>query len=147
MIDVNLWAVLACGIVSMGIGMLWYGPIIFGKRYMKLMGVDMNDTKKIKESQKDMGILYFLQFVLTLLQVYVLAHVAVMSEAYFHVGAVQSSLTSAFWLWLGFIVPIQAGAAMWTNKSNDDKWAMFYISASYQLFSMLVFALILGYWA
>ena len=103
---INFWAVLVCGIVSMILGMIWYGPWVCGNAYMKLMGVDPKDTKKIKESQKGMGVLYFGQFLLTLLQVYILANVAVFGQNYFHISPLEANLRAAFALWLGFVVPL-----------------------------------------
>ncbi len=43
---VNYWAVLTCGLVSMVVGSIWYGPI-FGKLWMRLNGVTQAECEKI----------------------------------------------------------------------------------------------------
>ena len=37
--EVNLWAVLACGVGSLVLGALWYSPVLFGSRWQSLAGV------------------------------------------------------------------------------------------------------------
>ncbi len=122
---VNWWVVLGCGVAAMVVGMLWYGPL-FGKTYMRLMGMDPKNMKK--GDCAGMTWCYIGQFVLSLVQAYVLIHVTVMSEAYYHAGFMQSAMTSAFWLWLGFVVPFSGSASLWSNKSTSDKWTGFWIS-------------------
>jgi hypothetical protein len=37
--DVNLWAVLTCGVSSLLLGGLWYSPMLFGRRWQALAGL------------------------------------------------------------------------------------------------------------
>jgi hypothetical protein len=37
--EVNVWAVLACGVGSLVLGALWYSPALFGNRWQRLAGV------------------------------------------------------------------------------------------------------------
>lgn len=37
--DVNMWAVLACGVSSLALGGLWYSPLRFAKRWQGLAGL------------------------------------------------------------------------------------------------------------
>jgi len=72
-ITVNYWAIAAGAVLSMVIGAVWYGPL-FGKKWMELVGVDSADQEATKKMQKSAGPLYLVQFILTLFQVLVLAH-------------------------------------------------------------------------
>lgn len=55
--NINL-AVLVSVIVSMIVGSIWYGPV-FGKKWMKLVGVTKEDMEKgKKEMQKTYGMMF-----------------------------------------------------------------------------------------
>lgn len=130
-VEVNFVAVLVAGVVAMAVGFLWYGPMLFGKQWMKLMGY----TKESMESaKKDMGKTYSVSFVLTLVIAYVLAHVMGLSQSYYGYDAVMTGLTSGFWMWLGFVMPVQATDVLFGGK----KWKLFGVNTGYQLASLLV---------
>lgn len=138
MLEINYWAVLVCGVVSMIIGSIWYGPL-FGKTWMRIIGATNQDVETRKKMQKAAGPLYVVQFLLTLFQAYVLAYyIAGWSDA--------SGVVNALWIWAAFIMPTVAGACMWTNDSRQIAWSRFLIQAGYQLVLFIVFGLILGMW-
>src|SRR6185436_15825072 len=97
-VSVNIWAVLASAVASMVIGSIWYGPL-FGKMFMKLMGMDQWSPEKQAEMKKGMGITYFVQFLASVLTFYVLAWLMGALGATGAMGGVQA----AFWVWLGFV--------------------------------------------
>ena len=137
-IQINYWAVLVCGILAMGVGMVWYGPL-FGKKWIQIIGADAIDLAARKKMQKNAGPLYVVQFLLTLFQVWVLAYyIAGWQEA--------PGLINALWIWAAFVVPIIAGSAMWNNDSGRVAWARFLIQAGYQLIMFVIFGLVLGMW-
>lgn len=136
-VPVNYIAVLVAAIVSMGVGFVWYGPMFFAKRWMKLMGYTEKSMEKATEGMSKM---YALSFVLSLVTAYVLSHVIVFSENYFHYPLVMTGLTSAFWMWLGFIMPVQATDVLFGGK----KWELFWINTGYQLASLLAMGVVLG---
>lgn len=127
--DINLLAVLVCGIVAMVIGFIWYGPL-FGKMWEKAHGEPVSEGSKS---------LYFVQFVLSLLTAYVLAH---------FINAWQDTWggETALWIWLGFVVPIVAGSSLWTNDSKKVAWAKFLLQAGYQFIIFVMFGIILSMW-
>ena len=49
---VNYMTVLAAAVASMAVGLLWYSPLLFGKPWMKLMGLT---DKKTCQRQKKRG--------------------------------------------------------------------------------------------
>jgi hypothetical protein len=136
-VEVNYLAVLLAGVVSMGVGFLWYSPILFAKPWMKLMGLT---AEHMKQAQKEMGKMYFLSFVVTLVTAYVLLHVMTLSENYFHYSKVQTGLTTAFWVWLGFVAPVQLTDVLFGGK----KWKLFVINTGYQLASLLAMGVVMG---
>ena len=71
--EINYLAILVCGVVAMIIGSIWYGPL-FGKAYMRVIGADKLSPEEMKQEQKKIKGMYFLQFVLSLWTAYILAH-------------------------------------------------------------------------
>ena len=135
---INYWAVATGAVLSMILGAIWYGPL-FGKKWMEIVGVDPADEAARKKMQKSAGPLYGVQFVLTLFQVLVLAHLVADTQT---VGGLSRSL----WIWAAFIIPTMAAAVMWTNESGKLKWARFFIQGGYQLVLFTIFGLLLQFW-
>jgi hypothetical protein len=138
-IAVNYLAIFVGAVLSMAVGALWYGPMLFGKKWMELEGVDLQNTHAIKEMQKSAGPLYVVQFLLTLFQVLVLAHLVADTA---RAGGLERSL----WIWAGFVIPTVAGSCMWTSGSGKKKWERFLIQGGYQLVIFVIFGLLLQYW-
>jgi hypothetical protein len=136
MVEVNYLAVLLCGVAAMGLGFAWYGPL-FGKAWMKAMG---HSTETMKPGQNEMTKIYSITFVLSLVTAYVLAHAMFLSENFFHYPMLSTGLITAFWMWLGFVLPLQVGDVFFGGR----KWSAFKINASYQLVNLLVMGAILG---
>lgn len=137
-ITINYWAVLAGAVLSMAIGAVWYGPL-FGKKWMQIIGVDPADESARQKMQKSVLPLYAAQFILTLFQVLVLAHlIADTTKA--------GGLERALWIWAAFVIPTLAGAVMWTNEKGENKRARLSIQGGYQLVIFIVFGLLLQYW-
>ena len=136
--DINYWAVLVCAVFSMVIGFFWYRPL-FGKKWMEINELSPDDLTKREAMQKSAGPLYGVQFLLSLLQIYILAHFI---EGWSEVSGVESAL----WIWLGFVMPTVAGLSMWTAKPAKVRWMLFGLSAGYQLVSFVVFGFVLGIW-
>lgn len=137
-IAVNYWAIATGAIFSMVLGAIWYGPL-FGKKWMEIVGVNPADLEARKKMQKSAGPLYAVQFVLTLFQVLVLAHLVADTN-------IAGGLERSLWIWAAFIIPALAGAVMWTNEAAKLKWARFLIQGGYQLVLFTVFGLLLQFW-
>lgn len=136
MMDVNLWAILICAVVSLVIGSVWYGPI-FGKMWMRVCGMTSMDEARRKQMQKESMPLYFVQFILSLFTAWVLS--------LYIVNAIDemTGISNAFWIWAGFVMPTVAGGVMWTADSGKVKWTKFLLQAAYYLITFIVFALII----
>ncbi len=140
-IPINYLAVLACAVSAMVLGFLWYGPL-FGKAWMKEMGMNMPSPEEMKAMQKKMTKSYILMFIGALVMAYVLAHNVVMGSAFFDMQGVGIGLQAGFWNWLGIAAPVLMGAVLWEKKTR--KWFM--ITAGYYLVLMLIMGALLGGW-
>jgi hypothetical protein len=125
----------------MVLGFLWYSPVLFAKPWMKLMGLTQDNLQK---AQKEMGKLYGLSFVLSLFTAFVLSHVMTMSVAYFNYPLLSTGLTSAFWMWLGFVLPVQTTGVIFGKEKRSDQWQLLAINTGYQLASLLLMGVVLA---
>jgi len=137
-IQVNFLAVIAAGIASMALGFLWYSPMVLGKPWMKERGLT---PEKVKSDQKEMGKLYGVSFVVSLVMAYVLSHVMALSQNFYNYPMMQTGLTSAVFMWLGFMMPVQVTATIFSDKKN---WKLFGIDTGYQLVSVLAMGAVIG---
>lgn len=134
---INYWAIFVCAVLSMVLGFVWYGPLL-GKAWLRIVGATDMDIVKRKEMQKRAMPLYFIQFALVLVQLFILAHLTG--------DSIASGILSALLIWIGFILPTVAAACMWTNEPRKVAWARFGIQAGYQLVLFIVFGFVLGLW-
>ncbi|MBN2524787.1 MAG: DUF1761 domain-containing protein [Deltaproteobacteria bacterium] len=137
-LDINYWAIGVGAVLSMVVGAIWYGPL-FGRLWMNIIGVTPEGEVARKEMQKGAGPLYLIQFVLTLFQVLVLAHLVADTT---RVGG----LARALWIWAAFIVPTLAAGAMWNMDSTKIKWSRFLIQGGYQLVMFAIYGALLQFW-
>ncbi len=118
------------------LGFIWHGPL-FGKAYMRAAGIDANmSPEKMKEIQKKMWQLYISQFILVALEAYILWHYVLGSID------VMTPMSNAWWIWLGFVMPVIAGQWMWSARPRKLAWNGFLISAGYNLALLVIFVLI-----
>ncbi len=136
--DVNYFAIFLCGVVSLAVGAVWYGPHFFGKMWLKVISATHLDLEARKKMMEGVGKLYFTQFALTLFQVYVLAYLV---AAWPGADAIKLGL----FLWAGFVMPTIAAGAMWNNDSAKVAWARFSIQAGYQFLMFLIYGYILNF--
>ena len=137
--EINYLTILACGVLAMVAGAIWYSPLLFGNIWMRINKMSMPRPEEMAKQQREMIPTYIIQFVMTLTLVYVLAHfVKGWSDV--------SGITAALWVWLGFVVPTLASSVLWTNESNKDKFARFAVQAGYNLVLFVAFGYILGVW-
>ncbi len=97
-VEVNYLAVLLAALSSMVVGSVWYAPKVFGNTWMKLAKIE--PKKQMSTSDKLMFVWVFL---LSLLTAYVLAHVTFLANRFFGHSFLQDALSTAFWVWLGFV--------------------------------------------
>lgn len=130
--NISYLGILISAVVSMIIGALWYGPL-FGKPWMKMMGLTKKDMEKAKK--KGMWKLYLANFIAVFVMAFVLMHIII------HVGAVTiwEGVQTGFWVWLGFIATVMLGTVIWEGKPLK----LYLLNVGYYLISLLVMGAIL----
>jgi hypothetical protein len=140
-IPINWLAILACGIASMIIGFLWYGPL-FGKTWAAMMSFDMSTPDKVRKMQRKATPGYIASFIAALVMAYVLAHDIYFGMDFLGTFTVGSGMQGAFWNWLGLVVPVTLGKVFWESKP----WKLWAIDTAYWLVAILVMGAILSAW-
>lgn len=139
MVPINFLAVFIAAIISMPLGMLWYGPL-FGKQWIKLSGIEQKRKDARKSGNSKMAIPYLLMFLGSLVMSFVLAHAMVFSSAYLHMGGIPAGLMTGFFNWIGFIAPVTMGSVLWEGKS----WKLWTINNGYYIVLLLCMGIILS---
>lgn len=130
---INYWAVVVGAAATMITGMLWYSPgSPTGKVWMRLNNFT-NDG-----SGDNMGLLYFLQFLSSLVLSFFLAVIVkTLNITDYNIG-----LMVGFWLWFGFIAATCAGQYIFPPKP----FQLFALDNLYKLVNVLIIIAIVIAW-
>ena len=133
-VDINYFAVLAAAAASFVIGFLWHGPL-FGKQWMKLMGVTEKSIKQMKLTpvQAMAG-----GFIATLLMSYIFAHFIDYAQA----STIMEGIVAGLWIWLGFVATIMLNGVLWEGRP----FKLYLLNVSYHLVTLAVMGAILAVW-
>ena len=139
-IEVNMIAVLVAVVAAFVFGFVWY-TFLFGKIWAREMGMNPEDPPKKSEMFKGM----FFMIIGSFLMAYVMSHdIAVWNPVTWGLEPGESTandyaIMTAFFLWLGYFLPVDLGNVAWERKS----WTLFGINTSYHFVQLLVVAMVL----
>lgn len=133
-VQVSLWAILAATVSSMIVGSIWYARPVFGNIWIKLAKIDMS---------KDKGSVarpIIVTLIVSLITSYVLAHVAYLSNQFFHHSFLHDALTTAFWMWLGF-----TAARFVTHDAFEGRPAkLTLLNVAHEFVTIMIMGLLIG---
>ncbi len=135
--DTNYLAVLVAGIAWFGLGAFWYSKVGFGKSWMAIMGFSEEEMKSSMTGGKGAKMMG-LGLLGALVTACVLSYFVALSGA----ADIPGALKLAFFIWLGFIAPIQLGAFLWERKPIK----LFVINTAYAFVSLSTMTMILALW-
>ena len=133
---INYWAILVSTLVAMVIGFIWYGPL-FGKVFSQAAGFDKKTPEEQAVMKKGMWKGYVFQFIASLLMFYVLAWI----EYYIFAWGPWEGMQVAFWMWLGFVLPVKFSDMLWGGSKT-----LFWLSVCNMLLTLLIAGAIIGAW-
>ncbi len=133
---VNLYAILACAVMSIFLGSIWYGPL-FGEIWMKLVGIKKPE-KITKEMKMSMMRSYGLMFLGSLLMAFVLGSILLLMGA----SSVSQALMTAGFVWIGFVAPSSIGVVLFEGKP----WRLWFLNSGYMLVQLCLMAIVLQAW-
>jgi hypothetical protein len=135
-VSINCWAIFLSAVASMVLGFLWYGPI-FGKPWMRMMGLDPNCVTP--ESKKGMWKTYLVSFISALIMAAVV-NLVINLVIVFELAA---AMKIGFVLWLGFVATTGISEYLYTDKPKP--FALYFINTGYQLVNLLIAAALTFY--
>jgi hypothetical protein len=133
-VPVNYLAVVLAMLSSLVVGSIWYARPVFGNTWMKLAKIDPD---------KDGGSVFkpiAITMVVSLITAYVLAHVSYLSHSFFNNSFLQDALTTAFWMWLGFI----AARFMTHDAFEGRPMKLTAINLANEFVTLMVMGLVIG---
>ncbi len=133
MVIVNYVAILVAGIASMIIGMAWYSPNFFGKKWMHAIGMKMPNKSEMKAMQKKMMPSYLAMYVGAAVTAYVLSLL---------LGnhTLMDGVMLGFWVWLGFFATSALSHVFFEGRS----WTYYYVVVGHHLVNLIVMGAIIG---
>lgn len=112
--------------VSVALGWLWYSPLMFGRKWMALSGIDHATAEA---SKKGMWKSFVGNLLLTLITSFI-----VFTLLYYGI-----SIIGVFAIWCAFSLPVFANSVLFSGKSVK----LFLIDAGYSLVSLAFIAQII----
>lgn len=138
-IPVSYVAIIVAALASLLWGWIWH-TMCCGKKWASMCGMHANLDKR------GMRIATIVSFVGALLTAYVMYRVIAMSYKQMLMpdkSAYRYGLCAAFYIWLGFYVPMAMHATVWMKKT----WHFFVAKSANNLINLMIIGLILAYWA
>ena len=138
--NINYITVVVSTILAMGLGFVWYSPIMFGKRWMK----EMNYTPEVMEELKQkngsggMARTYSISTLQTLVASIIVA--ALLNSLI--ITSLGGLALFGFLLWLAFSMPV----ALNNTLFGKDSLPLTAINSGYQLGAILILVLVNGIW-
>jgi hypothetical protein len=133
-VQVNYWAVLLAAVSTMVVGAIWYAKPVFGKVWMKYVGLDE------KKAQAGAAKALSLTFLLSLLTAYVLAHVTFLAHSFFGNSFFQDAVSTAFWVWLGFVMTRLVTHALFEQRNHK----ITLLSVGNEFVTIMVMGVVIG---
>ena len=131
---INYWAVMVAAFASFVVGAVWYSPLLFGKAYMELRGIDPSAMADMRPPAGEL----LGEFVRCLVVAFVLAHFVVRLGVRDWMAAAQLGL----WVWVGFQAMLLMGAVL----HEKMPWMLYAIHAGDALVKTFLMTVILGVW-
>lgn len=134
--EINYWAVILATLSSMVVGSIWYTPKVFGTRWAKLAGVDMNRP----------GASALVPILVTLLvsfvTAWVLAGAITIAWSFYEGSYLIAALFTAVIMWAGF-----TAARFITHDAFEGRPSnLTVLNIAHELVTLVVMGLIIGVW-
>lgn len=134
--EINYWAVLIATASSMVVGSIWYAPKVFGTRWSKLAGVDMNRP----------GATAIVPIITTVIVSFITAWVLAGASSiawHFYEGSYfWAAVVTSVALWAGF-----TAARFITHDAFEGRSTkLTTLNIAHELVTVIVMAVIIGVW-
>lgn len=127
---INGLAVVGAAISSFLIGSVWYSKMLFGRKWMALVGLTEAGVE-----DANMGKIFGFAFIFQLILASFLA-VLMLSDISFFSSGLYTGLTAGSMIFCGIAV-----AYLFAQK----RWSLIFIDGGYQVVAMVIMGIIIGY--
>ena len=132
----NFWPILAATVAMFAVGAFWY-LVPFRKKWGEIHGFDKLSKSEQQKLMKESGPAYVVQLLVTVVSAWVLA--ALISQL-----PNVAPTTVAFWVWLGFVMPSQVSAVLFSRTEKRYKLQQVLIMSGEALVHLLVAAWVIS---
>lgn len=134
--EINYWAVLIVTIVSMGLGALWYSPVMFLDRWTRLARIDTS------KAGAPVAIAMIVAFAVTFLTAWVLAGSVAIAWHFYGGSYLSAAIVTALTLWAGFT----AARVVMHDVFEGRPSQLTVLTIGFELASILLMAIVIGVW-
>lgn len=140
--EINYTLVVVAAVAQFVLGALWYSPLMFGKMWMSIMEVSHYSKEELQKMQKSMMPFMGLQFIMTFITTWVLAHNIQMFEI---IGKADTSVYwLAFFMWFGYMMPVTVSAVIFGSTKRHNWLKQIAIMLGMQFIGIMLAAFILS---
>lgn len=136
--EISIIAILVAVILQIVLGAIWFGPL-FGKVYMKVMGVGHLSKEELSKMNKAMTPAYIIQIITTLIYTNTIGVMAVSGGMPF-----EMSLVIAGGIVAGIVWPFQISSVIWGQTKKNFWLPHALILMGNSLLSTLIAVFVLG---
>jgi len=129
--QVNWLAIFVAGLVPVVIGMLWYSPLLFGKKWMSLVGKTEEEIRK-----EGPGKAYAQSLVTSMIIAFVLEYLLMYTGSF----DMRAGMKLGFLVWIGFVATTSYASVLFESRPKG----LYLINAGYNLVSLLIMGAIEG---
>jgi hypothetical protein len=133
--SIHIVPVIISAVVAFALGFMWYSPLLFGKTWMKEVGMtpESQDVNKPKNY-----LVMALPLITSLATAYILAALfnSLIITSLFQVIVLVVSM------WIAFVLPVSLYAVIFNNKS----WTLFSIDSGFYLLSIFISSLVIFFY-
>jgi hypothetical protein len=130
--------IVVAALAAWAIGGLWYSPVLFGKAWMKGVGLDINDPRLKAEMQRTAW-LYYLSVIVAAA---VTATVFFMLRNALGIESAVGGIRLGVICWAGFAAPLKFVDSIFGKRGQK----VMLIESGYHLVSFIVMGAIIGGW-
>jgi len=132
----SLWPIIVSSFVTFAINTFWYSPLLFGDRWMKILGIKTEDLDNMRES----GIIqkYLAELSLILVNFIAIGFIMYVTDA----QTVLDGIFITFIVWLSFSLTHSLRELIWENRPLN----LILIKESGLLIAYIAGGAILGAW-
>ena len=138
--QIDYVSILASSAVSLFIGILWYGPFLFGRVWLRIEGLSGRNEEEVRAYRRKVLSMCGAQAFAVLLQIFILTVFIHATEEMFSWSAVT------LLLWFGFVIPMHISAVVWDNIPRGMRFNKFFINVMYYLVIMMLSGYMITHW-